>query len=113
MSEATETARDARIEAIADKITRGIYHAPFDQATSRQKGIALMVAGNIAAIGPDYEALRHRAALIAIRAACEDGRVCDDVPWFDRITTLFDFVEETLNPSQPAAVGDLFEGATA
>lgn len=30
-------------------------------------------------------------ALIDIMTACKEGRVCDDVAWFDDITTLHDF----------------------
>jgi len=51
---------------------------------------------------------RYRDALEQIQQATIDGKVCDDVAWFDKFTTLHDFIEETLRPSAPAAVGDLF-----
>jgi hypothetical protein len=35
-------------------------------------------------------------ALEAIKQATIDGRVCDDVAWFDNITTLHDFCDEVL-----------------
>jgi hypothetical protein len=42
---------------------------------------------------------RLRSAIEAIRQATIDGRVCDDVAWFDTITTPHDFCEQTLRPS--------------
>ena len=51
---------------------------------------------------------RYRDALEQIQQATIDGKVCDDVAWFDKFTTLHDFIEETLRPSAPAAIGDLF-----
>lgn len=41
---------------------------------------------------------RLREAIEAIKQAAIKGRVCDDVAWFDTITTLHDFCEQTLNP---------------
>jgi hypothetical protein len=46
---------------------------------------------------------RLRLAIEAIRQATIEGRVCDDVAWFDHITTLHDFCEQTLEPSRSAA----------
>ena len=52
------------------------------------------------------EATRHEAAariealeaaLRAIMKATVEGRVCDDVAWYDGITTLHDFCDITLN----------------
>ena len=40
---------------------------------------------------------RLRAALAAIQKATLEGRVCDDVAWFDSITTLHDFCDIVLN----------------
>lgn len=54
------------------------------------------------------ENARLREVLGAIQQAVVDGRVCDDVAWFSTIETLYDFIEEVLHPSPPAAVGDLF-----
>lgn len=54
---------------------------------------------------------RHRAALEAIQKAVIDGEVCDDVAWFDKATTLHDFIDDVLNPAPPAAVGDLFDAS--
>lgn len=51
---------------------------------------------------------RYRAALEAIQEAVVEGRVCDDVAWFDPTETLYDFIEEVLRPSAPAVVADLF-----
>lgn len=45
-----------------------------------------------------------RDALEAIKKATIEGRVCDDVAWFDQITTLHDFCDLVLNPSDPYAV---------
>jgi dihydroneopterin aldolase len=36
-------------------------------------------------------------ALMEIKHATLDGRVCDDVAWFDRITTLHDFCDMALD----------------
>ncbi len=41
---------------------------------------------------------RLRGCLNAIMVATVEGRVCDDVAWFDNITTLFDFCDQALNP---------------
>ncbi len=41
---------------------------------------------------------RLRGAIKEIMTATVDGRVCDDVAWFDQITTLFDFCDLVLNP---------------
>lgn len=41
---------------------------------------------------------RLRGCLDAIMKAAVEGRVCDDVAWFDGITTLFDFCDLSLNP---------------
>lgn len=41
---------------------------------------------------------RLRTCLDAIMAATVEGRVCDDIAWFDTITTLFDFCDQSLNP---------------
>ena len=51
---------------------------------------------------------RYRRALEAIQQKVVDGQVCDDVAWFDQFTTLHDFIDEVLHPSQPAAIADLF-----
>ena len=39
---------------------------------------------------------RLRKALEAIKKATLEGRVCDDVAWFDQITTLYDFCDQAL-----------------
>jgi hypothetical protein len=43
-----------------------------------------------------------RSAIEAIKQATIEGRVCDDVAWFDAITTLHDFSEQTLRPYSAA-----------
>lgn len=43
------------------------------------------------------ERLRH--ALEEIKRATIEGRVCDDVAWFDDITTLHDYCDQVLRPS--------------
>ena len=60
-----------------------------------------------AAVGID-EGARYRRALERIRQATLDGKVCDDVAWFDEITTLHDFIDMTLTPDPEAVVADLF-----
>lgn len=40
---------------------------------------------------------RLRNGFHAIKKAALEGRVCDDVAWFDDITTLYDFCELVLN----------------
>jgi hypothetical protein len=40
---------------------------------------------------------RLRAGYRAIMKAAVEGRVCDDVAWFDAITTLHDFCDLMLN----------------
>jgi hypothetical protein len=42
------------------------------------------------------EIVRLRSAIEAIKQATIEGRVCDDVAWFDTITTLHDYCEQTL-----------------
>jgi hypothetical protein len=42
------------------------------------------------------EIVRLRSAVEAIKQATIEGRVCDDVAWFDTITTLHDYCEQTL-----------------
>jgi hypothetical protein len=49
------------------------------------------------------EIKRLRSAIEAIRQATIEGRVCDDVAWFDPVTTLHDYCERTLEPSISAA----------
>ena len=44
------------------------------------------------------EIMRLRSAVEAIKQATIEGRVCDDVAWFDTITTLHDFCDQTLTP---------------
>jgi hypothetical protein len=44
------------------------------------------------------EIVRLRSAVEAIKEATIGGRVCDDAAWFDTITTLHDFCEQTLLP---------------
>lgn len=53
-----------------------------------------------------------RKAISDIQRAAVEGRVCDDVAWFDGITTLYDFCDLTLNrlgtaalPLSPASTG--------
>ena len=53
------------------------------------------VAGNISEGADEIE--RLRGCLAAIQKATIDGRVCDDVAWFDQITTLHDFCDQALN----------------
>lgn len=43
---------------------------------------------------------RLRAGYRAIQKAAVDGRVCDDVAWFDTITTLYDFCDQILGDEQ-------------
>lgn len=43
-----------------------------------------------------------RAALRDIKRAIVEGRVCEDVPWFDSKTTLYDFCDMFLPNEQPA-----------
>jgi hypothetical protein len=45
---------------------------------------------------------RLRSAIEAIKQATIEGRVCDDVAWFDAVTTLHDFCEQTLRPYSAA-----------
>ena len=47
--------------------------------------------------------VRLRSAVKAIKQATIEGRVCDDVAWFDPITTLHDFCEQTLTPPRANA----------
>lgn len=46
---------------------------------------------------------RLRAGYRAIMAATTAGRVCDDVAWFDGITTLYDFCDAMLLGLRPSA----------
>ena len=48
------------------------------------------------------EIARLRGALAEIQKATLEGRVCDDVAWFDDITTLHDFCDLVLNGPDPA-----------
>ena len=49
-------------------------------------------------VQPTDEIERLRSAVEAIKQATIEGRVCDDVAWFDTITTLHDFCEQTFLP---------------
>lgn len=118
MTNIERDAQSERLETIATKITQGIYSAPLAQATERQRILALTVASNVAAALPTEASMaienkRLRAGLIEIQKACIAGKICDDVPWFDSITTLHDYIDEVLSPSLPAAVADLFEATAA
>jgi hypothetical protein len=42
------------------------------------------------------EAARLRTAIEQIKRATVEGRICDDVAWFDKSETLHDFCERTL-----------------
>lgn len=43
------------------------------------------------------ENAKLRVALEAIKKATVDGRVCNDVAWFDGITTLYEYIDQVLN----------------
>lgn len=45
-----------------------------------------------------------------IQRAAEEGRVCDDVAWYDSITTLYDFCAIMLDRQSPA-LRDLYKDA--
>jgi hypothetical protein len=49
-----------------------------------------------AGIDATNEIARLRSAVEVIKQATIEGRVCDDVAWFDTITTLHDYCEQTL-----------------
>ena len=51
---------------------------------------------------------RYRRALEEIKRAVIDGKVCDDVAWFDKFTTLHDFIDMALDPPEPPVFRDLF-----
>lgn len=59
-----------RTEMIADKITRGIYSAPFSNATERQRGLAMSIAANISAALPEADQLME--ALVQIKCVPSD-----------------------------------------
>jgi len=56
-----------------------------------------------AAVDRIVENDRLRRGIAEIKQATIDGRVCDDVAWFDTITTLHDFCDELLTPIQSTA----------
>jgi hypothetical protein len=58
------------------------------------QGDARLMPQNIVALAK--EVLRLRGAIADIQQATLDGKVCDDVAWFDGITTLHDFCAGTL-----------------
>jgi hypothetical protein len=49
-----------------------------------------------AGIDATNEIARLRSAIEAIKQATIEGRISDDVVWFDTITTLHDYCEQTL-----------------
>jgi hypothetical protein len=49
------------------------------------------------------------AALKAIMRATIEGKVCDDVAWFDQITTLHDFCGQIVDAVQPSATQEDIE----
>lgn len=51
---------------------------------------------------------RLKMALGDIQLAAFRGRICDDVAWFDKHQTLFDYVDEVLDPRGDKALRDLF-----
>lgn len=71
--------------------TAGAANRQVDQAG----GVTEIVMDPIEALD---EIERLRSAVEAIKQATIEGRVCDDVAWFDTITTLHDFCEQTLLP---------------
>lgn len=54
---------------------------------------------------------RYRLALMAIQLAAIEGRICDDVAWFDKFTTLYDFIEDVIRPPQAPVIADLFKAS--
>lgn len=50
---------------------------------------------------------RLREGYLSIQCAAEDGRICDDVAWFNKVETLHDFCGRMLDRQKPAA-SDLF-----
>lgn len=49
---------------------------------------------------------RLRKGYEDIKAATVAGRVCDDVAWFDTITTLYDFCDLMLNNGKLGSAND-------
>ncbi|WP_340265439.1 hypothetical protein [Sphingobium mellinum] len=56
---------------------------------------------------------RYHLALMAIQLAAVEGRICDDVAWFDKFTTLYDLIEDVLRPPQAPVIADLFNANEA
>lgn len=68
---------------------------PLDVIASNECGHMTLTAYRFRACFNEIE--RLRAGLEAIKKATVDGRVCDDVAWFDGITTLYDYIDQVLN----------------
>lgn len=51
---------------------------------------------------------RLKMALGDIQLAAFRGKICDDVAWFDKHETLFDFIDGVLDPKADKALRDLF-----
>jgi hypothetical protein len=74
----------------------GTFIVETDFVTHLQSGGTTERSAAAAILERDAEIARLRAALAAIQKATIDGRVCDDVAWFDAITTLHDFCADAL-----------------
>jgi len=80
-------------------------------ATELDREAATLIAAQaeqIAALTAERDRLRK--GYRDIQFAAEDGRICDDVAWFDTITTLYDFCETMLDRQEPA-MADMFARA--
>ena len=100
------TVTDAEVEA-AGKAYDEVRRQAADNYTfvtsadhDRALKAALLAAARARPVpAAEGEVERLRAALAAIQRATVAGKVCDDVAWFDGITTLYDFCDLTLHGS--------------
>jgi hypothetical protein len=80
---------DEALAAIAESLAR---LARVDESLAKRLGQSISANAKLT-----QRVAFLRGAIKAVQVATTEGRVCDDVAWFDQITTLHDFCEQTLD----------------
>jgi hypothetical protein len=97
--EAEKTAKSEPSDSVVWGLATLMLHIRGTAASSKTETSELAIAvarDRIAELINERDAFR--AALEAIKQATLEGRVCDDVAWFDEVTTLHDFCDAALQP---------------
>jgi len=99
---------------ICDCVDRGVPVPPESPSAGERLTMGVGDGSGKLFVHGDYDSIkaaqaivlerdRLREALEAIRKATLEGRVCDDVAWFDSITTLHDYICGVLDDDSAAA----------